>query len=196
MNPLSFSEIGAAAVYLLKGILYRQQADAWNDVLRYRGRLEEYFSVLGLQLFVDEAEGYAYLRQKEEVEAENIDAAAPEIPKLMSRRPLSYTQTLMLVLLRKRLQDFEMMGNETRLVLSQREIIDMMRIFEQANSKNERKKEDLLVSYIKRLVNYGFLTPIKAEKDRYEVNRIIKAFLPIEELNAILEKLKTYAARR
>lgn len=187
-NPV----FGTAAVQLLRGILYREQAKAWEGLIRYRGRLEEYFAVLGLKLLVDEAEGYAYLRQYQLEEA--AEKELPEdFPSLISRRRLSYSHTLMLVLLRKRLLEFEMAGSDTRLVLSQRDIVEMMRIYENSLSTNERKREDLIVKYIKRLVDYGFLVPMKTEQDRYEVNRIIKAFLPIDELKQIADKLKTYA---
>ena len=187
-NPL----FGTAAVHLLRGILYREQTKAWDGLIRFRGRLEAYFAVLGLKLLVDEAEGYAYLRQYQTEEAEEQELPE-DFPSLMSRRRLSYPHTLMLVLLRKRLLEFEMAGSDSRLVLSQRDIVEMMRIYESGLGTNERKREDLIVKYIKRMVDYGFLVPMKTEQGRYEVNRIIKAFLPIDALKTISDKLKAYA---
>jgi hypothetical protein len=188
-------EFGTAAVHLLRGILYRDQEAAWAALIRYRGRLEEYFAILGLRLLVDEAEGYAYLRQYQAAESE--EAGLPEdFPSLMSRRRLSYSLTLLLVLLRKRLLEFEMAGNDTRLVLSQRDMVEMMRIYEDSLQTNERKREDLILKHIKRLADYGFLQPMKAEEDRYEVNRIIKAYLPIDELKKVADKLRAYAENK
>lgn len=186
------TEFGVAAVYLLRGILYRDQEQAWAVLIRYRGRLEEYFTVLGLQLIIDEPEGYAYLRQYQAEEAAQ-EELPEDFPSLMSRRRLSYPLTLLLVLLRKRLLEFEMAGNDTRLVLSQQDMVEMMRIYEDSLTSNERKREDLIVKYIKKLATYGFLTPMKAEEDRYEVNRIIKAFLPIDVLKEVADKLRIYA---
>ena len=184
-------EFGVPAVFLLKGILYRRQEEAWNLLLRYRARLQDYFAVLDLELFVDESEGYAYLRQREhEQETES------HFPRLMSRRTLSYPITLLLVLLRKRLLEFESEGNETRLVLSLGDIVEMMRIYWDELDTNERKREDQLQLHIKKLELYGFLKPLKAEKDRYEVGRILKAYVPVEKLNEILAELKTYAQER
>lgn len=184
-------EFGLPAVYLLKGVLYRQQEEAWNLLLRYRARLQEYFAVLGLELLVEEGEGYAYLRQHNQEETET-----DKFPRLMSRRRLSYPITLLIVLLRKRLLEFEAEGSEARLVLSQADIIEMMRIYWKEQDTNERKREDLLQQHIKKLTTYGFLNPLKAEKDRYEVNTILKAYVPIEKLNEILKRLKNYAAER
>lgn len=182
-------EFGIPAVYLLKGILYRHQSDAWELLLRYRGRLQEYFSILNLELLVDEGEGYAYLRQRPEGEE-------VAFPRLMSRRRLSYPITLLLVMLRKRLLEFEAEGSESRLVVSQSDILEMMRIYWDELDTNERRREDKLQLDIKKLVTYGFLKPLKAEKDRYEIGNILKAYLPIEKLNDILEQLKHYAEER
>ncbi|MCO6490674.1 MAG: DUF4194 domain-containing protein [Phaeodactylibacter sp.] len=189
-NPAQ-EEFGIPAVYLLKGILYRQQEEAWNLLLRYRSRLQDYFAVLGVELLVEEGEGYAYLRQRPRDEEEEGD-----FPRLMSRRRLSYPITLLIVLLRKRLLEFEAEGNEIRLVLSHDDIIEMMRIYWDELDTNERRREDQLQIHIKKLITYGFLQPLKAEKGRYEVNRILKAYVPIEKLNEILEQLKAYAEER
>lgn len=184
-------EFGIPAVYLLRGILYRHQEDAWNLLLRHRARLQEYFTPLDLELIVDEGEGYSYLRQRSrDQETDN------NFPRLMSRRTLSYPITLLLVLLRKRLLEFEAEGSETRLVVSLSDIVEMMRIYWAELDTNERKREDQLQLHIKKLVLYGFLKPLKAEKDRFEVGRILKAFVPIEKLNEILDKLKSYAQER
>lgn len=185
--------IGLPAVHLLRGILYREQTDAWDRLLRYRGTLEEYFAVLNLDLYVDESEGYAYLRQHDDPEG---DDGADTFPRLMSRRKLSYPLTLLLALLRKRQVEFEAAGSESRLVLSQADIIEMMRLYWDETDTNERKREDRVVLHIKKLESYGFLSQLKLEKDRYEVNRILKAYLPVEELHAILRKLQEYARKR
>lgn len=188
------STIGQPAVLLLRGILYRERAEAWELLLRYRGALEDYFAVLGLQLLVDEAEGYAYLLQQPPEDTELPETET--LPRLLSRRPLSYNLTLLLVLLRRRLLEFEAAGNESRLVLTQQDIIDLVRVYWNDVDTNERKREDTVISNTKRMVKYGFLEQLKAEKERFEVMPILKAYLPVEELNDILQKLKTYAQQR
>lgn len=183
-------EFGVPAVYLLKGILYRRQETAWNLLLRYRQRLQEYFTVLNLELIIEEGDGYAYLRQRPREDEKD------DFPKLMSRRQLSYPLTLLIVLLRKRLLEFEAEGNDTRLVLSTADLTEMMRIYWSDLETNERKREDEVKQHIKRLTMYGFLRALKAEKDRYEVDNILKAYVPIEKLNEILEVLQAYAEER
>jgi len=188
------STIGRPTVLLLRGVLYKEKAEAWEQLLRYRGAIEDYFAVMGLDLLVDEAEGYAYLRQQPPSEQEVL--LKKNFPRLLSRRPLSYSLTLLLVLLRKRLLEFEAAGDESRLVMSQQDIIEMLRVYWDTTDTNERKQEDTAITNTKRLAKYGFLKSLKAEKERFEVMAIIKAYLPVEELNGILEKLTTYARQR
>lgn len=183
------ANFGAAAVYLLRGILYRDRTREWEQLLRHRMGLGDYFSTLSLQLFVDEAEGYAYLRQTEEGEADDF-------PRLMSRRNLSYPQTILLVLLRKRLIEFEAGGEDSRLVLSGQEMLDMMRVYWDELDTNERKREESVESAIKKLVLFNFLRPIKGERNRFEVRRILKAYLPVEEIKNIYAKLSAYHRSR
>ncbi len=189
MSDQETQDFGPAAVHLLRGILYRDRADIWSLLLRHRGRVETYFDALRLDLYVDEAEGFAYLRQREDAEGEDF-------PRLMSRRNLTYPQTILLVLLRKRLLEFESAGNETRLVLSSQDMVEMMRIYWDELDTNERKREDQVMSSIQKLVKFKFLQPLKSERDRYEVGRIIKAYLPIEELAAVLQKMRRYAREK
>ena len=80
-----------------------------------------------------------------------------------------------------------------RLVLRYADIADMMRLYWNDKVANERKQEDKLRTDIKKLASYGFLRPLKAEHDRYEVNRVLKAYVPIEKLNELLEQLQAYA---
>jgi hypothetical protein len=162
--------------------------------MRYQKVLREYFGQMYLELIIDEAEGYAYLRQRAAEEDEL--GKMVEFPRLMSRRKLSYPLSLMLVLLRKRMLEFEMAGDDARLVLSQREIIDMMRAYWDELETNERKRVDQTIQHIKRLESYGFLHALKSEQEVYEVNRILKAYIPLEKLKEMLEKLGAYALER
>ena len=64
-------------------------------------RVRDYVTVLGLDLVLDEAEGYAFLRSRP-----NLDGD-PEtsLPRLVARRPLSFPVSLLLALLRKKLAE-------------------------------------------------------------------------------------------
>src|SRR5699024_9670537 len=114
----------ALAVGLLKGVLYQDASPrAWNDLLGLQARVRDYFAVLGLELVLDEAEGYAVLRSRPGDGQD--DDETPAIPRLIVRRPLSFPVSLLLALLRRKLAESDAGGGDTRLVLSREEIVEL-----------------------------------------------------------------------
>jgi hypothetical protein len=80
-------------------------------------------------LIVNEAEGYAFL-QAPAVPEENEDPGdETKPPRLVVRRPLSFSVSLFLALLRKRLAEGDHGGGDARLVLTAIEMAEMMRLF-------------------------------------------------------------------
>ena len=60
-------DLSALVIPLLKGVIY-QESDAglWNALLTLQSRVRDYVAVLDLELVLDEAEGYAFLRARPE----------------------------------------------------------------------------------------------------------------------------------
>ena len=178
--------ISAPLVALLRGVLHRDQNEiVWQALLAAPARVREYVGVLGLELILDEAEGYAYLRQRISEEDE------PSIPRLVQRRQLSYPVSLLLALLRKKLAEHDASGAEPRLVLSLDQIVELVRVFA-ADSGNEARLVDRLHSDIKRVVELGFLRPMKNEPHQFEVRRILKAFVDAQWLAGLEQRLAEY----
>ena len=89
-------ELTSLGVPLLKGVLYREDdAAQWAALLQLQARVRDYVAVLALELVVDEAEGYAFVRAQPPAED-----SAPKLPRLVRRQPLSFQVSL---LLRRRL---------------------------------------------------------------------------------------------
>jgi hypothetical protein len=175
-------------VALMKGITCREDdAALWQALLDLQPRAREYMAVLGLELILDEPEGYAYLRQRSAAEGE------PEIPRLVARRQLGYSVSLMLALLRKKLAEFDAGSGESRLILSAEQIADMMRLF-LAETANEAKLMDRVDSDIKKIVEIGFLRRLRGSEDRFEVRRILKAFVDAQWLGEFERRLADYKA--
>ena len=179
-------------VSLLKGVLYRDDAaDLWNDLLHLQARVREHAGVLGLELTLDDAEGYAFLRSRPDAE----DESGARTPRLMARRPLSFHVSLMLALLRKKLAEFDAGGDDTRLVLSRDEIVEMVRVF-LPESSNEARVTDRIDGHLNRIVELGFLRRMKAPgaEEAFEVRRILKAFVDAQWLAEFDAKLAEYRA--
>ena len=179
-------------VSLLKGVLYRDDAaDLWNDLHHLQAQVREYAGILGLELTLDDAEGYAFLRSRPDAE----DESGVRAPRLMARRQLSFQISLMLALLRKKLAEFDAGGDDTRLVLSRNEIVEMVRVF-LPESSNEARMTDRIDSHLNRIVELGFLRRMKAPgaEEAFEVRRILKAFVDAQWLAEFDAKLAEYRA--
>jgi hypothetical protein len=195
----SVPELSQLLVHLLKGVLYREDDEhLWASLLRLQARVREQAAVLLLDLVLDEAEGFAFLKSRPDPD----DAeGAPRLPRLVARRPLSYPVSLMLALLRKRLAEFDAGGGDTRLVLSREEIAELMRVF-LPDGTNEARLVDQVDATISKVVELGFLRRLKpaagsgqqARQDRghYEVRRILKAFVDAQWLAELDARLETY----
>jgi hypothetical protein len=180
-NPLSL-----VLIALMKGVIEREANPAvWQSTLELQARIRDHVAVLGLELVVDEAEGYAYLRQRPAQEGE------VELPRLVSRRQLGYQVSLLLALLRKKLAEFDAASGDTRLILSRDEIAEMLRLF-LPNTQNQVRLFERIDANINRVAEMGFLRKLRGTDDRFEVRRILKAFVDGQWLAELNERLKMY----
>jgi hypothetical protein len=188
--PAAFAtpNLSPVLIALMKGITSRDDdAAVWQALLELQARVREYVAVLGLELILDEAEGYAYLRQRTAAEGE------PELARLVARRQMSYPVSLMLALLRKKLAEFDAGSGESRLILSAEQIADLVRLF-LADTANEAKLMDRVDSDIKKIVELGFLRKLRGSEDRFEVRRILKSFVDAQWLGEFERRLTDYKA--
>ena len=184
-------DLSTLAITLLRGVIYREgDGRLWDALLALQVRLREYMAVLGLDLIVDEAEGYAFLKGRRD-SAE--DGTKAEMPRLVARRPLSFPVSLLLALLRKKLAEFDAGGGDTRLVLTRDDIAELMRVF-MPQSTNEAKVMDQLESNINKIVDLGFLKRLNATtgSPSFEVRRILKAFVDAQWLADLDARLTLY----
>lgn len=188
MSAEGSDDLSVVLVHLMRGVVERDGApQVWLKLIERQSRVRDYVSVIGLELEVDEAEGYAFLRQKPSREGE------PELPRLVSRRQLSYPVSLLLALLRKRLAEHDAASSEPRLILSTPEIVDLVRLF-QPDTADEARLDDRVGRDIAKVVELGFLKTLKGREGTYEVRRILRSFVDAQWLGALNERLAEYAA--
>jgi hypothetical protein len=181
-------ELPSAVIPLMKGAVYRDTHDrAWKQLLQLQPQVRDYVAVMGLQVVIDEAEGYAFLRQRP---ADPDDADPP--PRLIPRHALSFHVSLLLALLRKKLAEFDAQGGDTRLILTRVQIAEMVRVFLPATS-NEARLMDKIDEHIGKVERLGFLRPVKNADQSYEVRRILKAFVDGQWLADFDTRLTEYA---
>ena len=134
----------------------------WQSLLDLQTRVRDHVAVLGLELILDEAEGYAYLRQRPVREGEE------ELPRLVPRRQLGYQVSLLLALLRKKLAEFDATSGEPRLILGRDDIVEMMRLF-LPDTANQARLMDRVDAQINRITEMGFLRRLRGTDNQYEV---------------------------
>jgi len=191
------ADLSRLLVALLKSVLYKEDdAKRWSDLLELQNRVRDYVITLGLELTLDEAEGYAFLRSRQDDDNEaNAGDKNENIPRLITRRQLSFPVSLLLALLRKKLAEFDATGGDTRLVLTRDNMVELIRLF-LPDSSNEAKLVDQIERHINKVVELGFLRRLKSStpssQPSFEVRRIIKAFVDAQWLAEFDSKLESY----
>lgn len=185
------ADLSVLLIGLLKSVLYRDDDERqWAALLNLQARVRDYVAVLNLDLVLDEAEGYAFLKSRPE--PADDDDPSPRLPRLVARRPLSFAVSLLLALLRKKLAEFDAGGVDTRLVLSRDDIVELVRVF-LPDGPNE--------ATINKVAELGFLQKLKPAGGSsvgpasYEVRRILKAFVDAQWLAEFDTRLANYQSQ-
>lgn len=179
-----------ATVALFKGVINREiHLKQWNVITAKQAQIEEYVEKLGLTLVVDEADGYAYLKQQ------TLTEDHLEIPRLIPRYPLSYPVSLLLVLLRKQLLEFDSQNNAERFIISKQEIVALLRPYLK-EATNEAKQFKEIEANLNRIKDMGFIRALDGTDAQYEILRILRGYVDAQwlgEFDTRLQAYRTYA---
>lgn len=177
------------AIKLLQGPVYIEDKATWKELNSHASQIREHFGKIGLELIISEQDGFARIVQPEARE----DDENP-LPRLMRKVPLNYETTLLAVLLREMLEEFDVKSEGTKLFVTQKDIKERIELFYKEQS-NKSKLWKELAKPIAYLQNMGVLKLIREDmvnKDnhQFEVKRIIKAIISNEKLELIKQKME------
>ena len=172
----------------MKGVVYEHQKIAWSNLLSYEADVKKYFATIGLDLFLDKSEGYAFLKQVEFEEEVNI-------PRLAEKRQLNFYVSLLCLVLRKYLLENDAQGGTLRAIITQQEIINRVKLF-MPSVPDEAKQQDKIITTINKVIDIGFIRKLEDNTDNYEIHRIIKGFVNADEIDSTLKRLESYAAEK
>lgn len=176
-----------AIVKLLRGVIENNDT-VWQDILMYQSEIQDYLSVIGLELIIEKEDGYAFVRQK------NNEADA--LMSLVSRRRLTFEVSVVLIVIRQILEEFDSNPLESQSndkYISAADIKEEVELFlpEKYNRVKFMKELD---KYIERVVELGFLIKTKSGEmeSRYRIHRIIKKKITLDDLVDFKDNLKDY----
>lgn len=160
------------------------------------GEIASFFDQIGISVFIEPAEGYAFLEQKEDEEG------APESVRLIRRYPLSFEMSLLCVLLREALEQFDISQNDSSiLVLPESEIRSMLSVYFKEKT-DQTKLYNELTKYLNQAVDLGFLKELHQDQNgrigddlidrKFEVRRILRAKITTEFLSEFKKRLENY----
>jgi hypothetical protein len=185
-QPQAPEELPGVVTKLFKGVVYAESDERiWQSLLGLSSHVRDYVAVLGLDLILDESEGYAFLKSREDPDG--------TLPRLIPRRPLTFNVSLLLALFRGRMLEFDTNSSELRLIMTEQEIADMVSLF-LPESSNEARIMDQLGTNIKKVVELGFLRKLRGQVGTYEVARILKAYVDAQWLEEFDARLGDYRA--
>ena len=176
----------AAIIKLLQGVVYSSDFH-WNQLQSYLTPIQEYFGKIGLEVRNHETDGFAYLTQPE---ADPEDESEP-LPRLTQRRSLSFPVTILCVLLREELRQFDASNATGQPVIEIQKIRDLLQPY-LPESNNEDKFRQSISRLVNQVKDFGFLRQLSGQDERYEIRRIIKAKVDAETLENLKQKLEEH----
>ena len=191
MNPLlPYTPI---FIRLLKGPVEYLDKTAWEQLLQYQVELIKFLQPLGLQLVLEKEDGYAYVEQ---VRLDEDDTVAGWV----RRTQLGYEESILLVLLRDMMAEFEVGEATTReLIRKRREIKESAELFFKENPSRVKFIRDL-DRLIDRIEELGFLekaeTSELTDEQKFRIKKIIKARVDNEVLENFKQQLSEHAVGR
>lgn len=179
-------EFGRILIQLLRGIVYHEDDEAlWQTLLKMRPAVMDYFEALGLELVASEDEGYGFLKNRPEGDE------GATLPRLISRRPLSYPVSLLLALFRRRFAEHDASQSDPRLIIDRDDLAKQVEVFLQKGT-NEVQWLSRLDSYLARIQELGFIRYVGDDRQKIELRRVLKVFVDAQWLAEFDRRLEEY----
>lgn len=187
MSEYGIKSYSKAVIKLLKSVVENNDT-VWSDIITYQTDIQNYISVMGLELIVKKDEGFAFIKQMTLDDNKTIN--------LVTRRQYGFEISVMLVVLRQMLEDFDSNPTESQAIdkyVTAMEIKEETEMF-LPTSYNKAKFEKELDNNIQRIVDFGFLVaPKNGEREkRYKIHRLIKEKVTLDDLLEFKTQLNEY----
>jgi len=177
-----------AVVRLLKGTVNKKDS-VWGDVILYKKEIADYINIIGLELIIQEEDGYAFVKQFIIDEDDNTLG-------LVNRRAIGFEVSVVLVILRQMLEEFESnpidIQSTTKYILKEDLKAEIERFLPKKYNTVQFLKE--LDSHINKIVDLKYLKVVSEidEEPKYIIHKIIKDKVSLDTLNDFKNQLEAY----
>jgi hypothetical protein len=167
-------ETRRALVQLLLGpaLDARRHPRLWPVLIRDEAVLRSRLADLFLELVIDVDQKVAFTRQ--------ADVGELEAPILLRRAPLTFVDSVILLLLRQRLTQAEVRGE--RAVVETIEIMEQLAPYERAANTDHAGFQKRIRASIEKMKDHSILQKIRGSEDRYEISPTLKLLFSAEHI--------------
>lgn len=189
MSNYKILPYAAVVVKLLKGPVEYVDKSIWEKLLQFKVELTGFLQQLGLMLVLDEQDGFAFVKH---ALSEDDEAFVSWV----QRRSYTYEESIMLILLREMMSEFEVSEATTReLIKRRREIKEYAELhFKEGASRIKFLKD--IDRLIDRMEEHDFLHKIEnhevADEQKFRIRKIIKAKVDSEVLETFHQQLTAH----
>ncbi len=176
-----------AIIRLLKGAVDKNNK-VWDDIINYQIEIQEYISVIGLELVLKKEDGFAFVKQIEDSNGGTLGIA--------SRRQIGFESSIILIVLRQSLEEFD--SNPAQFQISEKfitdtEIKEEVSLFLPEKFNKVKLLKDIDKN-IRQIAELGYLKEIQKinNETKYQILRIIKEKVTLDILMEFKKKLEEY----
>ena len=181
------SPYAPVVIKLLQGVVYSDDNPYWDQLQNYLTPVKEYFGKIGLRVRNYETQGFAYVEQPD---PDPDEPTSVRLPRLTVRHRLSFKTTVLYILLREQISQFDASSDTGRLVLSIEQLRDLLQPYLK-ESNNEARSRTEVDQLVREATRVGFLKQLSGKVRNYEVCPIIKAKIDADTLELLKQKLES-----
>ncbi|MFA6689657.1 MAG: DUF4194 domain-containing protein [Sphaerochaetaceae bacterium] len=163
----------AACIHVLQKPLFAEDRELFSSLCNYRQEVSSYLAKIGLELVLNLDLGYAFIRQ-----AETSDENELPLPKLIRRIPVTFEQSLVLVILYDELEKFDSNGGEDPFcIMTEEQVRELAQTCWPGASTDQTKFHDAIARALSDLAEQGLVRERRPqgmddqESERYKTNR-------------------------
>lgn len=178
------NEARRVLVHLLSNgsIDHSRHPNLWNSLVRHLDKIRSRLADLYLEILIDMEACVAFQRQ--------ADTGELEVPRILRHHQLRLYDSLLLLFLRQVLSHAEAQG--MRATVSLEEILDHMVVYDPSGSRRSAELRSRVAAAVTRAhTKIGVLYKVPGIEDQYEIARVLKIMLNVDQVNGLRELYNT-----